>query len=74
MFSKGELARQRRLERMPVKDLGDGVFMCGNKRVTTTISMYGKILARVGGGFVPLEQYVGINEETKAQSDKLKQK
>lgn len=52
---------------IPISRMGDGHYMFGSKKIFTRI-MNGKLVVRVGGGFMSMDEFIA----TYAESERLK--
>lgn len=51
---------------LPVKRLGDGNYLFGTKKIYAKI-MNGKLVIRVGGGFMSIEEFIQTYAEFEVQ-------
>lgn len=46
-------------ESLDIKRLGGGFYMCGDKKIYCKV-MNGKLVVRVGGGYVSIEEFIKV--------------
>jgi len=51
---------------LPVKRLGEGYYLFGTKKIYSKI-MQGKLVIRVGGGFMSVEEFINTYSEFEVQ-------